>query len=360
MKKRLVCLSNSKKLGGRCLAGIELDDHNNPVFINGSPKWIRPVSEAVHGEVPTDWVHHLNILDIIEIEVTGTPNTDYQCENALFQKNSLRKIGTLERTGIISVCENPETIFDNNKNAVAETAISDLTRSLILIKTNRFKVIDTTYEDTNKRQIRLAFTHRGNRYDLPITDLVFLDKYKSEKGFLDNIQELILCLSLGVPYNGFHYKLIAGVIKWDNQNHSSKTCSHSGADETMSDRSPECPRTLDTPEEMTGKISSFESDTNHSNLTVTEAALKELGVSIEVMLARFKRPGWFFVGETIACCPICNRKLAGFRMPYNTSAGKQYYYWALVCPSCACSYEPKELGKDVHAALYKSSTFRPS
>ncbi len=42
--KRIVCLANSRKLQGRCIAGREL--------VSGKPAaWIRPVSDREHEEV---------------------------------------------------------------------------------------------------------------------------------------------------------------------------------------------------------------------------------------------------------------------------------------------------------------------
>ena len=42
--KRMVCLANSRKLNGRCVAGIELVGDRRI-------GWIRPVSDREHGEV---------------------------------------------------------------------------------------------------------------------------------------------------------------------------------------------------------------------------------------------------------------------------------------------------------------------
>ncbi len=101
MPTRFVCLANSFKEGGRCLAGIELDNNNAPVIINGHPKWIRPICNTPHGEVHTHLVVHLNILDIIEIDVTGYPEVrDYQSENALFRENSIRVLGRFNSTNL--------------------------------------------------------------------------------------------------------------------------------------------------------------------------------------------------------------------------------------------------------------------
>src|SRR5687767_10046766 len=90
MKTRFVCLANSFKEGGRCLAGIELDNKNNPKIEIGHPKWIRPICDTPHGEVPTYLVAHLEILDIVQIDIIGYPDErDYQSENVLFDQNSL-------------------------------------------------------------------------------------------------------------------------------------------------------------------------------------------------------------------------------------------------------------------------------
>lgn len=212
MPTRLVCLANSFKEGGRCLAGIELDNQNNPVIINGRPGWIRPICNTLHGEIPTHLVSHLNMLDIIEIDVTGNPNTDYQSENALFRENSIRHIGTFEKGNLNSLCENPLTIFNNRGNAVAQDVIGKLTRSLILINTNNFEVTERTYEDTQKKQTRLIFTHRMNQYNFPITDPVFLHHYQADPDFIEDITGLFLCLSLGVVWQNWYYKLVAGII----------------------------------------------------------------------------------------------------------------------------------------------------
>ena len=67
MHLRFVCLANSFKEGGRCLAGIELDTDGNLLMINGHPKWIRPVCNTDHGEVPNEIAGSFQILDIIEI-----------------------------------------------------------------------------------------------------------------------------------------------------------------------------------------------------------------------------------------------------------------------------------------------------
>ncbi len=78
MKTTFVCLANSFKEGGRCIAGIEING-NNCILINNKPKWIRPISQSTeHGQVPTYLVSHIKLLDIVEIDIIKIVPDDYQ------------------------------------------------------------------------------------------------------------------------------------------------------------------------------------------------------------------------------------------------------------------------------------------
>ena len=213
MPTRFICLANSFKEGGRCLAGIELDANNIPVSVHGKPKWIRPIGNTLHGEVPTHLAAALNILDIIEIEITGKQQENYQSENVLFRENTISVIGRFSQDNLSALCDNRRFIFENRGKAVSEEAITRLNYSLMLIRTNQFEVIEKTYEDTpNRAQHRLVFTYNDNQYDFPVTDPVFLHRYQTNPDFIEKFNEAFLCLSLGVAWKDWYYKLVAGII----------------------------------------------------------------------------------------------------------------------------------------------------
>jgi len=224
MPTRFVCLANSFKEGGRCLAGIELDANNNPRMVNGNPKWIRPICNTPHGEVHTHLVSHINILDIIEVEITNYPETNnYQTENAYFRESSLRVIGNYDSDELDRLCDNRNLIFGNRGKAVSEEAIENTTFSLMFIKVTTFEVIEKTYEDNpNKSQIRLVFSFNGNQYDLPVTDPVFLHRYQTNPDFLENYNQLYVSPSLAVEWKGWYYKLIAGIILSENDDNANE------------------------------------------------------------------------------------------------------------------------------------------
>ncbi|MEJ8756814.1 hypothetical protein WG947_07410 [Pontibacter sp. H259] len=214
MIKRFVCLANSFKEGGRCLAGVELDNDNKIVIENDQPKWIRPICKTPHGEVPTYLVAEIRILDIIEVDVTGYPaDRGYQSENVYFREDHIVIKGAFKKEHLDSLCANRSLIFGNRGKAVNEDALDSLDYSLLFIKITEFEFYEKTYEDNpNEPQSRLLFDYKGNKYDLPITDPVALTNLRRNPDFYENKEELFLSLSLGVCYKGWCYKLVAGVL----------------------------------------------------------------------------------------------------------------------------------------------------
>ncbi|PGH39408.1 MAG: hypothetical protein CRN43_09275 [Candidatus Nephrothrix sp. EaCA] len=74
MPVKFICVANSRKEGGRCAAGIEVDSDDKPITINGRPKWSRPIGNTPHGEIPNHLAAPFRLLKIIELEVTEIKN----------------------------------------------------------------------------------------------------------------------------------------------------------------------------------------------------------------------------------------------------------------------------------------------
>lgn len=212
MKLQFICLANSFKEGGRCIAGIEILN-NQVVLNNNSPKWIRPISKNGHGEVEIDLVSHLNLLDIVEIDFIKNVPTGYQSENILFDTSTIKVVGKFPANNLNSFCTaNMNTIFGNRTKVVDSIDIKSLGYSLALIKLIEFEIFEINYLGNPKPKVRLKFTYNDNIYDLPITDLAFLNKYKLNKNILANVSEIKIVLSLAVIHEGLYYKLVAGII----------------------------------------------------------------------------------------------------------------------------------------------------
>lgn len=83
--KQIVCLANSRKLSGRCVAGIEIRDGKRL-------GWIRPVSDRENQEVSEHERQYEDgsdpkVLDVIEVPLLRALPSGYQRENWLLDPN---------------------------------------------------------------------------------------------------------------------------------------------------------------------------------------------------------------------------------------------------------------------------------
>ena len=211
---KLLCLANSYKEGGKCLAGVQLDDQNRPLRINGRPRWIRPVCATTFGQVPNYLCAEAMILDIIEIDKAEVSETGYQPENTTFDKDSIRILGKLERDILDEICDNEAftNIFGNTGNAITKEAIEEIGYSLMFLKINQFQITEKNRQHQKRPQLRFTFKYRGQVYNFPITDPDFLLKYALNKQLLDGITSVYVVLSISVPFNDAYYKLVGTII----------------------------------------------------------------------------------------------------------------------------------------------------
>ena len=209
MKIQFVCLANSIKLNGRCIAGIVLLNGSAPVLHFGNPKWVRPVSELEHGEVNTNLVSQVNLLDIFEMDLTKNVGKGFQSENVLFDNASLKKIGVLQYKDLINFVSTStdSKIFGNHGKSLHKDVIDSINHSLLMFCVDEFSV-----EFIDSRHLRLIFTYNGWKFDLPISDPVFIQKYNDNNQILNGRSEIYITISLAVEHNGWHSKLIAAII----------------------------------------------------------------------------------------------------------------------------------------------------
>ncbi|NLD46208.1 MAG: hypothetical protein GX660_03275 [Clostridiaceae bacterium] len=181
---------------------------------NDRPSWIRPVSSGPMGQVDSCLVDKINLLDIIEIEVTEECPSGFQSENVLFDPKSLRVIKKVPAKDIYLnrlVDQKQTLLFNSDSHAISVSDISKLSYSLTFIKPSswRFVLVDGKHEQT-----RCIFSYANHTYDLPITDIDFCNDYKKNPLLVEKIMQLYLTISLGMVFEGKHYKLVAGVISY--------------------------------------------------------------------------------------------------------------------------------------------------
>ena len=211
---KIICLANSYRVGGRCLGGIELGNNNAPVIINGRPKWVRPVCNTEHEEVPTELVSDVSLLDVIEFNNIRATGHGHQSENILFEENSINAIGTFNINALANLTDNNRhgQIFSNGGAAVPAHLVDALTHSLMLVELTEFAVNERVFEGRAYPQKKLTFRYNNHQYNFPITDPVFQHRYSTNHGILDGKEKIFVSLSLAAPHEDWSSKLVAGII----------------------------------------------------------------------------------------------------------------------------------------------------
>jgi len=220
MRIRFICLANSRKLAGRCVAGLRLD----------CDEWIRPVSQDSEGTLlrrhyVLDDGSEVALLDVIEVHVSEHRPKPYQPENWVLgneQWKLIKRLNPKEAYMLLKkvLVPGPE-LFGNTGDRVPLLGLQDqpVPRSLALIEPMDVSWYITT-SIRGKRQTRARFSLNRAIYDLGITDPVWEHRLKSldfgvhPRGAagvgLDDV--LLFTISLGGPFQGQCYKLIAGIV----------------------------------------------------------------------------------------------------------------------------------------------------
>lgn len=219
--KRIVCLANSRKISGRCIAGREL--------VNGQfGTWVRPVSNREHEEVSADERNYQNgtdpqVLDIIDIPLIGPRPHPHQSENWLLDHNYYwTKVDRLNNANLPSLVEgdgplwvNGHHTFHGLNNKIPIDQLDGNGRSLRFIYVSGLQLLvhvpGASFGD-HKRRIDAHFHFNSDDYKLRVTDSSVEDRYFAMPNGSYNLGPSYLTVSLGEPYRGDYYKLVAALI----------------------------------------------------------------------------------------------------------------------------------------------------
>lgn len=225
----LICLANSTKMGGRCVAGLATD----------SAGWIRPVAgDTDHGQL---YQRHYGlgqgeepeVLDVLEIELLRPRPGPGQPENWEIGNrpwNLVRRPAGRDSYPVLdsAVVSGPD-MLGSTYASIANVAAGELTSSLALVNPSAVS-FHVRLDQRNRLQPRTMFTLSRHRYDLPITDPAWHSRIvrslSSEPGLahtkadigMPEGSEIIFTISLSEPFGGFCYKLVAGIIVLPNLN----------------------------------------------------------------------------------------------------------------------------------------------
>lgn len=217
MDKYFICLANSYKRGGRCIAGVEIVSDNSggwkPVRNDdGRPRWIRPIAKTTYGEIPNFVAEGIELLSVVKLKDVVPCPEQAHVENVYYSRMEQCDYNiSLEPSILNQLIDNKhQSIFHNRGRAVSAEMLMGINYSLMLIHPDKA----SAYRDENreKSKNRMKFTYYCVEYDFPITDPSFLEEFKREPERYDNIPDVYLALSLGLEFEGWHHKLVAGVI----------------------------------------------------------------------------------------------------------------------------------------------------
>ena len=219
MRKTIVCLANSYKHGGRCVAGVCVDDG----------RWVRLRGKASDGALmPQEYRLHdgteARVGDLLEVELHFAQPSEHHPEDWAMApvpwRLLERPLATRRWTEVArQAATGGATIFRGYRDRVSaeELRRQPMTESLALVCPE--KLWWWVREERGKRKCRALFYRNHVTYDFALTDphwLARLDLMPTgiyeNSTFVNAAEETWLALSLSEAFAGWHYKLVAGVV----------------------------------------------------------------------------------------------------------------------------------------------------
>jgi len=239
-ESRFLCLAVSRRDGGNCIAGIDID----------TGEWIRPVNSKNRGALwdleivvedhRTKKLRMMAVLDLVNLRLGERVGTHGQPEN--WTLNDAKGSGPHnvfgcaddERPLISRIKDLADAsgcftqIFGTPGNRVPHSTVENapIRRSLCVIRPNNLTWVRTTdFHQRPRIEAQFEFGMLGAHYGLRLTDIVWEEKLLKDTQHRPTLKEsalpgteapkeMLLTVSLGDHFRetGYHYKLIAGVL----------------------------------------------------------------------------------------------------------------------------------------------------
>ena len=215
--KRIVCLANSRKYSERCVAGLELEGTQ-------LSNWVRPVSSNPLGELSLSERKLADgsdpaLLDILEVPLLEPCPQGCQTENHLIdRKATWARVGQFPRQQLLRYFKSPNRLWINGYSSrrglndrIPEEQVEKLPCSLVLVEPQRLRI--EIRLEAAKLRVRAEFWLKGQKYRLGVTDpVVEAHCFTRPEGLHTYKKRAVACISIGEPFNGFCYKLVASII----------------------------------------------------------------------------------------------------------------------------------------------------
>ncbi|XXY54560.1 hypothetical protein WME91_25855 [Sorangium sp. So ce269] len=207
--KEIVCLANSTKTNGRCIAGREYSASK----VGG---WVRPVSARPTHEISTfeSTYHHDGggqpaVLDIVRVPLVAHAPLAHQTENYMIDPQySWERVDRISWKDVLKLVEKPTSLWGmgegsfhgiNDEVSPAQAQASGISNSLVLLRPKTVTVLvrdESRYTGGSDRRARVEFEINGIQYRLALTDPDRESHYLSHGPGEYDVSGSIICASL--------------------------------------------------------------------------------------------------------------------------------------------------------------------
>jgi hypothetical protein len=219
---RIVCLANSYKHDHRCVAGINLT----------TKKWVRLVGQKVPGCLTRQEASYSDgkeaaLLDVFEAELGEKCSSNCHPEDVYVTGKRWRPVRRFDEPSDVHFfdgCLNAEpVVLQGYCDRVLASRFEKTPAQCSLGLVHPEDLWWWIRDDAGKRKARALFRlgKLGRvRFDLPVTDPKWLDLLNLLPAGIhphtllsgEKPLKTFLTISLSEPFEGFHYKLVAGVV----------------------------------------------------------------------------------------------------------------------------------------------------
>ena len=217
MDAYFVCLANSLKRGGRCIAGVEVtvDDIRNWKVVrkaDGSPKWIRPIDKTTEfGEIRIGEAQFIPLLSVVKLKsIVPIPNQSHTEDVHYTMMQVVGKVNASNEVLQQFVDNIHQVVFYGTDRAIDIPTYAAGDHSLMFVRADGAEIVADVRED--KTRYRMLMGYHGVTYDLSVTDPYYIEQLNEKQVNIGKQSDVYVTLSLGLVYEERHHKLIAAVI----------------------------------------------------------------------------------------------------------------------------------------------------
>ena len=199
MIRKLLLVANSRKLKGRCLAGIDLE----------TGEWIRPVSDEDHGAIPPAWCdsggRSVQPLDVVEVDLQRHVPMPHQPENWLMGSPHIKRsfTMTLEQSASLLLPQiNRKSVLTATEKALKAASVR---REPVNASLSLFGVDSARVGRNDQGKLRVWFRFLDQPWELSYTGVSSPEIEREHASAL-------ICVSLAEEWRDEHWKLAASLI----------------------------------------------------------------------------------------------------------------------------------------------------